>query len=196
MYSISKGFEFHLKERHIMYYYTYYDSPIGLLRLVSDGENLTSLWMEKHRYPYPATEEFAESCSTLPIFDETQKWLTAYFAKKRPSANVLPLAPSGSPFRQEIWRLLCQIPYGQVTTYGELARQASANMGRKQMSAQAVGGAVGHNPISIIIPCHRVVGTNGSLTGFGGGMENKIWLLKHEGLDMTQFTVPTHGTAL
>ena len=179
-----------------MYFYTNYDSPIGSLRLVSDGENLTGLWMEKHRYPYPPAEETAAWCSRLPVFDEAKKWLNAYFAKKQPSINALPLAPSGSPFRQEIWRLLCQIPYGQVTTYGELARQAAANLNKAHMSAQAVGGAVGHNPISIIIPCHRVVGTNGSLTGFGGGIENKIWLLQHEGLDMTQFTVPTHGTAL
>ena len=105
---------------------------------------------------------------------------------RRPPITDLKLAPMGSPFRQLVWSILCQIPYGETTTYGQIAKQVAAKMGRKTMSAQAVGGAVGHNPISIIIPCHRVIGTNGSLTGYAGGIDKKIWLLDHEGLNRTK----------
>ena len=102
----------------------------------------------------------------------------------------------GSAFRQEVWQILLEIPYGKTMTYGEIAKRLEATYGHRKMSAQAVGGAVGHNPIPIIIPCHRVVGSDGSLTGFSAGIEKKIWLLRHEGLEMSEFTVPTHGTAL
>ena len=95
-----------------------------------------------------------------------------------------------------MWRLLCEIPYGEVTTYGEIARKVAEKLLKTNMSAQAVGGAVGHNPVSIVIPCHRVVGTNGSLTGYAGGVDKKIWLLTHEGVNVERFTVPTKGTAL
>ena len=179
-----------------MYYFTTYLSPLGPLRLISDGEHLTALSIEKQKYACSPEYREALQNSSLPVFQETIKWLAAYFAKEKHSINALPLSPEGSAFRQEIWRLLCEIPYGQVTTYGCLARQAAVNMEKKAMSAQAVGGAVGHNPIPIIIPCHRVVGSDGSLTGFSAGIEKKIWLLRHEGLEMSEFTVPTHGTAL
>ena len=131
------------------------------------------------------------------VLDAAADWLDRYFAGKMPSPGELPLAPVGSSFRQEVWKLLCQIPYGQVTAYGELARKLTGT-GEKtgSMSAQAVGGAVGHNPISIIIPCHRVVGTNGSLTGYAGGMEKKIRLLELEGTNMSRLFVPKKGTAL
>lgn len=106
------------------------------------------------------------------------------------------LAPLGGEFRQGVWEILCQIPYGQLTTYGDIAKKMAERMNRVTMSAQAVGGAVGHNPISIIIPCHRVVGTTGSLTGYAGGVDKKIWLLKHEGVDMEGLFIPEKGTAL
>ena len=99
-------------------------------------------------------------------------------------------------FRQGVWEILCQIPYGQLTTYGDIAKKIAEKMNRETMSAQAVGGAVGHNPISIIIPCHRVVGAAGSLTGYAGGIDKKIWLLKHEGVDMEGLFIPEKGTAL
>ncbi len=102
----------------------------------------------------------------------------------------------GGEFRRTVWELLCEIPYGELTTYGQIAREAAKRLQRESMSAQAVGGAVGHNPISIIIPCHRVVGTGGSLTGYAGGLDKKIWLLKHEGVKMDGLTVPARGTAL
>ena len=122
--------------------------------------------------------------------------LDRYFAGEKPEISELPLAPIGGEFRQAVWKILCEIPYGQVTTYGEIAKKIAAQRNRKTMSAQAVGGAVGHNPISIIIPCHRVVGSNGSLTGYAGGIDLKIKLLEHEGVDLSKFFVPKKGTAL
>ena len=132
----------------------------------------------------------------LPVFAKVKEWLDAYFAGENPAAAHLPLAPVGSDFRQAVWAVLREIPYGQCTTYGEIARQVAAGMHRKSMSCQAVGGAVGHNAISIIIPCHRVVGSDGSLTGFAGGIDKKIKLLELEGVDMANYFVPCKGTAL
>ena len=123
-------------------------------------------------------------------------WLDDYFAGKKPEISDLPLAPIGSKFRQEVWKTLMEIPYGEVITYGRIAKELIERTGVKNMSSQAVGGAVGHNPISIIIPCHRVVGSNGSLTGYSGGLEKKIKLLQHEGIDTSKFSIPKTGTAL
>lgn len=123
-------------------------------------------------------------------------WLDSYFAGEQPDPVSLSLAPAGSTFQQVVWRLLLEIPYGSTTTYGELAVLAAQRVGREHMSAQAVGGAVGHNPVSIIIPCHRVVGASGSLTGYAGGVSRKLWLLEHEGVDCAGFFIPTRGTAL
>ncbi|WP_295925618.1 methylated-DNA--[protein]-cysteine S-methyltransferase, partial [uncultured Akkermansia sp.] len=123
-------------------------------------------------------------------------WLDRYFAGGRAPIAQLPLAPVGGEFRQAVWKILCGIPYGEVTTYGEIARKMAARGNRRSMSAQAVGGAVGHNPISIIIPCHRVVGTGGSLTGYAGGIAAKIRLLELEGVDMSRLFMPKRGTAL
>ena len=175
--------------------YTYsYNSPLGEMTLASNGEALTGIWFTRQKY-YAATlgEEHEERL--LPIFAETNRWLDLYFAGKEPDFTPA-LAPKGSDFRKRVWRILLTIPYGQVMTYGEIAQCIAKEMKLEKMSAQAVGGAVGHNPVSIIIPCHRVVGTNGSLTGYAGGINTKVELLKLEGLDMTQFTVPTKGTAI
>jgi methylated-DNA-[protein]-cysteine S-methyltransferase len=119
----------------------------------------------------------------MPVFAAAKNWLDRYFAKEKPAISELPLAPIGSAFRQEIWNILCKIPYGEVITYGGIARQMAVKMNKKSMSSQAVGGAVGHNPISIIIPCHRVVGSNGSLTGYAGGIGTKVTLLELEGVN-------------
>lgn len=178
-----------------MYYSTNYDSPMGRLTLVSDGEHLTGLWMEGQKY-FAATAKDGMEEKDLPVFAAAKKWLDGYFGGKRPAINLLPMAPAGSEFRRAVWDILCDIPYGACTTYGEIAGKVAAQMGRKSMSGQAVGGAVGHNPISIIIPCHRVVGSGGSLTGYAGGIDKKIELLRHEGVDLSRFTVPTKGTAL
>ena len=130
-----------------------------------------------------------------PILTEARRWLDIYFTGREPDF-LPPLHPVGSVFRQAVWKILLQIPYGKTTTYGEIARQLAAQQGLERMSAQAVGGAVGHNEISIIIPCHRVVGTNGSLTGYAGGIDKKIKLLELEHTDMSRFFVPKKGTAL
>lgn len=165
-----------------MYYQTHYSSPLGSLTLASDGKSLCGLWIEGQKYFNGTIKEEMEEKDDMPVFDQTKDWLDRYFAKQTPTVFELSLAPAGSRFRQNVWDILCQIPYGHVVTYGEIARQMAQKMDRPAMSAQAVGGAVGHNPISIIIPCHRVVGANGSLTGYAGGIEKKAWLLSHEGM--------------
>ena len=139
--------------------------------------------------------QWAEFCWNTPALSETGRWLDIYFTGKEPDF-MPPLHPIGSAFRQSVWKILLQIPYGQTTTYGEIARQLAEKQGRSKMSAQAVGGAVGHNEISILIPCHRVVGTSGSLTGYAGGINKKIRLLELEHADMHRFFIPRKGTAL
>ncbi len=157
-----------------MFYKTDYNSPLGNITLCSDGSNLVGVWFEGQKYFASTVKEMTEN-DTLPIFSNVKNWLDRYFAGKNPKISELSLAPAGNEFRQTVWKLLCEIPYGQTTTYGEIAKRLG-----KPMSAQAVGGAVGHNPISIIIPCHRVVGKNGNLTGYAGGIDKKIKLLEHE----------------
>ena len=179
-----------------MLYTTTYDSPLGEITLAGDGENLIGLWMSNQKYFAATLKGHIEEKTNLPVFIKTKKWLDAYFTGKKPAISDLTLAPIGSEFRKVVWDILCEIPYGQCTTYGEIAKKTAARMNRKSMSSQAVGGAVGHNAISIIIPCHRVVGSNGSLTGFAGGIDKKIALLKLEKADISRFFVPKKGTAL
>ena len=139
--------------------------------------------MDSQRYDGPELQKIPQDMAAkeLPVLRLAVEWLDRYFAGDRPKTEELPLAPEGSAFRQIVWRLLCQIPYGELMTYGEIARRTAAIMNRPSMSAQAVGGAIGHNPIGIIIPCHRVIGSDGSLTGYAGGLDKKQWLLEHEG---------------
>jgi methylated-DNA-[protein]-cysteine S-methyltransferase len=178
-----------------MYYSTTHSSPIGLITLACDeGENLVGLWTEGQKYHGAAILEATAANDTLPIFCAAKKWLHRYFAGENPNIAELPLAPVGSEFRQSVWKILCEIPYGKVITYGDIARKMAVKTG--SMSGQAVGGAVGHNPISVIIPCHRVVGSNGSLTGFSGGIKMKVKLLESEGVDMSRLFIPKKGTAL
>ena len=169
-----------------MLYSTTYPSPVGLITIASTEDALVGLWIEGQKYFIESIKEPITERPDLPILIETTNWLDRYFSGEQPDLKELNLAPIGGDFRQLVWSILCQIPYGETTTYGEIAKQVAARMGRKTMSAQAVGGAVGHNPISIIIPCHRVVGTNGSLTGYAGGIDKKIWLLDHEVLNRTK----------
>lgn len=180
-----------------MFYYTYEDSPLGKLTLASsDGKNLTGLWIEKQKYYAEKAPDKKEKKDNLPIFIATKDWLHRYFNGEKPQISELPLSPEGGEFRQMVWNILCEIPYGEVFTYGGIAKRIAQKTGKKAMSAQAVGGAVGHNPISIIIPCHRVVGTNGSLTGYTGGLDIKIKLLELEKVDMSCLFRPKKGTAL
>lgn len=179
-----------------MIYSTNYLSPVGIINLASDGKCLIGLWIEGQKYFAGSVSEDMTETNDIPIFNQTKDWLDRYFAGTKPAVSELPLAPIGGDFRQNVWGILCQIPYGTVITYGDIAKKMAQKMNKPNMSAQAVGGAVAHNPISIIIPCHRVVGTSGSLTGYAGGIDKKIWLLTHEGVDMKHLTIPKKGTAL
>ena len=179
-----------------MYYSTTYPSPVGALTLACDKVNLVGLWIAGQKY-YGATipEEMTEN-NDMPVFAAAKNWLDRYFAGKKPAISELPLAPIGNEFRQGVWSILCEIPYGKVITYSDIAKKIAVKMNKERMSSQAVGGAVGHNPISIIIPCHRVVGSDGSLTGYAGGIGVKTKLLELEGADMSRLFVPAKGTAL
>ena len=171
-----------------------YHSPLGNLLLAADDTGLTGLWFEGQKY-FARTLPEEQQLKETPVLAETRHWLNIYFSGEEP-AFTPPLHPAGSAFRQAVWQILLQIPYGQTMTYGEIAKKMTQMHDAPHMSAQAVGGAVGHNEVSIIIPCHRVVGTNGSLTGYAGGMEKKVALLKLEHTDMSGFFVPKKGTAL
>ena len=169
-----------------MIYKTDYQSKIGSITLASDGENIIGLWMEGQKYHGGTVLEEMVEKDDLSIFIKAKKWLDLYFSGEKPNISDLPLAPRGGKFRKIIWDILYEIPYGELTTYGEIAKKAANKMGKEKMSGQAVGGAVGHNPISIVIPCHRVVSSNGSLTGYAGGIAKKIALLELEGVDMSK----------
>ena len=173
-----------------MQYKTYFDSPVGNLLLSSDGENLTGLWIENQKYYAKGLAQDAECRDELEIFQQVKVWLSAYFAGENPDIRELPIKLCGSPFQQRVWNILREIPYGKTITYAEIAKKAAKMEGKPYTSARAAGGAVGHNPISIVIPCHRVVGSNGSLTGYAGGIDTKIQLLELEHTDMTGFFKP------
>lgn len=179
-----------------MIYSTTYPSVLGELTLTSDGKNLLGLWIAGQKYfaGIWANQTFTPN-PNLPEFKLAKNWLDNYFAGAQPSLQDLPLAPHGSDFQKTVWLELSKIPYGKTTTYGQIAKNVARQMENNSMSAQAVGGAVGRNPLSIIVPCHRVVGTNGSLTGYASGVDKKIKLLQHEGVDMAKLFTPKKSTA-
>ena len=179
-----------------MFYKTDYNAPIGRMMIVSDDTRIVGVWLEGQKYFGGVIGEDLLRQDELPVLQEAKSWLDRYFAGDKPQISELPLAPRGNAFRQAVWRILCAIPYGEVVTYGDIAKEIARQQGVKTMSAQAIGGAVGHNPISVIIPCHRVVGVNGNLTGYAGGLEVKIKLLTHEGVDMEKFSRPIGRMAL
>ena len=179
-----------------MFYLDTYCSPMGLITLASQQNKLVGVWIEGQKYFGQIVDAQKQYQPNLPIFNKTKHWLDDYFNGKKTTIDTLPLAPQGTPFRHLVWDILCQIPYGQVITYGDIAKQIMQKTNTASMSSQAVGGAVGHNPISIIIPCHRVIGAKGNLTGYAGGINKKIALLKLENIDTSQFVIPTRGTAL
>lgn len=168
-----------------MQYINHYKSPIGDILLAADDIGLTGLWFEGQKYFALSLDKDYEE-TKLPLFEEVKFWLGVYFTGKEPDFSV-PLHFMGTDFQKAVWKKLCSIPYGKTTTYGEIAKQLAANKGLMHMSAQAVGGAVGHNAISIIVPCHRVVGANGSLTGYAGGIDKKVKLLTLEKADISGF---------
>ena len=177
-----------------MIYTQHYESPLGGILLAADDTGLTGLWFEGQKY-FARTLDAVHQEQENAVLSEASRWLDVYFGGQEPDFTP-PLHPAGSAFQQEVWALLRQIPYGETTTYRALAEVVARKRGLRQMSAQAVGGAVGHNPISIIVPCHRVVGSDGSLTGYAGGLERKVQLLRLEGVDMSRLYVPKKGTAL
>ncbi len=175
-----------------MTYTYYYKAPLGPLRLTSNGHGLTGIWFEKplgtNRYAAVENQK-----ATLLIFEETKAWLDLYFSGQEPS--FLPLLEiDTTPFRKRVWEILSTIPYGEMVTYGDIAKALSKEHPHKKMSAQAVGGAVGHNAFSIVIPCHRVIGQHGNLTGFGGGLAWKCYLLEREGIDVSTLHYPKKKT--
>lgn len=173
-----------------MVYITDYKSPVGKLLIASKENKLIGLWIEGQKYYLNEIDDEVQEKENEETLFKTKKWLDRYFNGENPKISELKLNPSGSEFRQNVWKLLCQIPYGKVTTYGEIAKKMAKIMNKEKMSAQAVGGAIGHNPIAIIIPCHRVVGTNGNLTGYAGGIDKKIKLLELEKVDMSNLYLP------
>lgn len=175
------------------YYKTTIESPIGRITLGSDGESIVGLWTEGQRHFGDTVPNEMLPNDNLHVFTITKVWLNRYFDGKKPLISELPLAPIGGDFRQAVWKLLTEIPYGKVITYGELAKIIAEHRGIERMSAQAVGVAVGRNPITIIIPCHRVIGANDNLTGFSGGFQMKLQLLQHEGVDISRLYIPTKG---
>lgn len=178
-----------------MIYTANYDSPMGEILLASRGDVLVGLWFTDQKYYLGSLKEPMEHKPDESVLHTAQNWLDRYFAGEKPNILELRLAPEGSAFRKAVWDILCQIPYGETMTYGEISKQVASQFGKEHMSAQAVGGAVGHNPISVIIPCHRVVGASGSLTGYAGGIKRKIRLLVHEGVDVDSFFIPAKSTA-
>ena len=177
-----------------MQYISYYASPLGDLLLAADSIGLTGLWFAGQKY-YARSLDAEREEKEIPLFEMAKGWLDIYFSGRKPDFTV-PLHFFGTAFQREVWEILCTIPYGQTATYGEIAKQIAIKRGLSHMSAQAVGGAVGRNGISILVPCHRVVGTDGSLTGYAGGIAKKAALLALEKADMHALFVPKKGTAL
>lgn len=174
---------------------TTYLSPVGRLTLAERDGFLIGLWIEGQKYFGSGLSGEVCEADWDPVLADAKHWLDRYFAGEQPKPEELPLRPAGSSFRQNVWELLCQIPYGQLATYGGLAQQMAQKLRRPGFAGQAIGGAVGHNPIAIIIPCHRVIGANGNLTGYAGGLRTKSKLLQMEGVDLSKLYVPRHGTA-
>ena len=188
-------------------YTSQYDSPLGTITVACDDEAIIGLWFNGQRHfgnILPSkTVEIGENeprklmvgCKANALLEDARRWLDVYFSGQEPDF-LPPLRYDSTPFRKAVCDIMLTIPYGKTMTYGEIADMIAAERGIEKMSAQAVGGAVGHNPISLMIPCHRVVGTNGSLTGYGGGIARKVKLLELENVDMTALFIPKKGTAL
>ena len=167
-------------------YYNYiYNSPVGKLTIACNEKNVVGLWLDGQKYYMEVLEDKEYQEKETEVIKLAEKWLDKYFNNEKPEIDELPIEFIGSDFRKQIWKILSKIPYGKVITYGDIAKQIAKRKGIRTMSAQAVGGAIAHNPISVIVPCHRVVGANGSLTGYSGGVKVKIKLLEFEGVDIT-----------
>lgn len=155
-----------------------FSSPLGGVTLAGDGKALTGLWFDGQKH-FAAGLSADCKAAKLPVFEETVRWLEVYFSGRAP-AFTPPLSLRGTPFCRAVWAALLEIPYGQTASYGEIARRVAQTLGREHVPARAVGGAVGRNPVSLIVPCHRVIGADGSLTGYAGGLDRKCRLLQME----------------
>ncbi|MBE6640927.1 MAG: methylated-DNA--[protein]-cysteine S-methyltransferase [Ruminococcaceae bacterium] len=164
-----------------MFYYDYYDSPVGRLTVAGDERNIVGLWLAHQRFYMDVLQGKECEEKETEVIRLAKRWLDRYFDGEKPEISELSIKFIGSDFRVLVWQMLAEIPYGKVITYGDLAKRIAEKRGIKAMSAQAVGGAVGRNPISIIVPCHRVIGANGSMVGYSGGVSAKIKLLELEG---------------
>ncbi|MHC5267939.1 methylated-DNA--[protein]-cysteine S-methyltransferase [Enterococcus sp. LJL98] len=163
-------------------------SPLGPLYLTSDGDALTGAYFGKKEFEATCKAEVTPG-EDLPLFRRVKQWLAAYFSGENPAIDFA-ISPEGTAFQHQVWKILTEIPYGQTVTYGEIAQRIALESGKEKMSAQAVGGAVGRNPISIIIPCHRVIGKSGSITGYGGGIARKLALFELEKISKDTYFVP------
>ncbi len=177
-----------------MQYACKYESPLGGITLATDDDGITGIWFDGQKY-FPRTLSAKHTERPHPLLERATEWLDIYFSGRNPGFDV-PLHMDGSPFRTTVWNILLRIPYGRTVTYGDIAREIARQQGMATMSAQAVGGAVGRNPVSIIVPCHRVVGSGGSLTGYAGGLWRKERLLALERTDTAGLFIPGKGTAL
>ena len=166
------------KKVYFMKYVNYYQSPLGNILLAADETGLTGLWFEGQKYYAKGLNADVKE-ENLPVFEKTKHWLDIYFSGSKPDFTP-PLHLVGTDFQEDVWEILLKIPYGHTTTYSGIAEKVAGKRGLKNMSAQAVGGAVGRNPISIIVPCHRVIASNGSMTGYAGGIDKKLYLLEIE----------------
>ena len=175
--------------KEFMHYLSHYESPLGAMTMASDGEHLTGLWFDGQKYDRSTISDDAVDQPHLPIFTQTAHWLDTYFEGADPGFTP-PIRIEGSDFKKMVTSIMLSIPFGTTSTYAHIAAEVAHRMGRKQMSAQAVGGTVGRNPIALIVPCHRVVATNGSLRGYAGGVDRKERLLEMEGVSMSGLTTP------
>lgn len=171
-----------------MKYISHYQSPLGNILLAADEQGLTGLWFEGQKYYAQGLDPNCKERENL-LFTKVKHWLDVYFSGQEPTITI-PLHFIGTDFQKEVWEILCSIPYGSYITYKQIANHFAAKRGLKYMSAQSIGGAVGHNKISIIVPCHRIVGTNGSLTGYAGGLDKKYALLSLENANLNPLFIP------
>ena len=175
--------------KEAMHYLSHYESPLGAMTMASDGEHLTGLWFDGQKYDRSTIDGNAELKPHLPVFTQTAQWLDAYFEGSDPGFTP-PISVEGSDFKKMVSSIMLSIPFGATSTYARIAAEVARRMGRKQMSAQAVGGAVGRNPIVLIVPCHRVLASDGSLRGYAGGVDRKERLLEMEGVNVSGLLTP------
>ena len=173
-----------------MHYLSHYESPLGAMTMAGDGDRLTGLWFDGQKYDRSTIDDEATLEPDLPVFTQTAQWLDIYFGGADPGFTP-PISIEGSDFRKMVTSIMLSIPFGATSTYARIAAEVAQRTGRTQMSAQAVGGAVGHNPISLIVPCHRVLASDGNLRGYAGGVDRKEWLLEMEGVNMSGLSTPT-----